>query len=105
METLKLEFVVKDSKGNVLSTLEIDYVDELNLDKPHTKQLFMRFASIAVEEAKNKVEGSNLRCPKCDSVAIRVLPFNFPRGFCRACKHKATLRDFKVDSNEGRAAA
>ncbi len=95
MQTLKLEFVVRDRHGNVLATSQLDYVDEYNLDKPNTKQLFARFATIAVEEAKNK--DANLRCPKCDSTAIRVLPFNFPRGFCRSCKHKSTLRDFRTD--------
>ncbi len=103
METLKLELVVRNANGEVVSSTEIDYVDEYDLDKPSTKHLFARRAAIAVEAAKKR--GANLCCPKCGSRAIRELHFNFPRGFCRECKHKATLRYFRIDSSERSAAA
>ncbi len=95
METLKLEFIVRDRSGNIIAKREIDYIDEYNLDQPSTKQRFVREAAIAVEDARNTQQGADLCCPKCQSRAIRVMTFNFVKAFCRACKYRSSLRDFR----------
>lgn len=54
METLKLEFVVKDTKGNVLATRQLDYVDEYDLASNSTQKRIANVATLAIQEAKRK---------------------------------------------------
>lgn len=54
METLKLEFVVKDGKGNVLATHELDYVDEYNLASRYCQQRITNVAVRTIEDAKRE---------------------------------------------------
>lgn len=46
-----------------------------------------------------------MRCPKCGHTDIQILTFNFPRGRCRKCNFKASLRAFGGDSEKSRERA
>lgn len=55
-QTLKLELVVKDEKGEVLAVREVDYIDEYDMRAPHTMRRIGREAQSAVSAAREKIK-------------------------------------------------